>query len=156
MSIRRKSPRGGGLTWAREQAAKYLTRGHQLRSPRRPPAPIPSLGSPNGRCTPAWPRASERAPPGPHPFLRACDQSGVGPRRCPALARCPRFQERTDPSAHDPAAPASLRVCPLPGSRLWAESCSPRPGVSLLGMCRWTNHLGIPFNLPLPSPVPHS
>lgn len=41
--------------------------------------------SPNGRCTPAGPRASERAPPRPHPFLRAAANQESGRAGAPPL-----------------------------------------------------------------------
>lgn len=82
-------------------------------------------------------RPRGRAPPRPHPFLPACNQSGVRPRRCSAFARCPQLRERTNLSAHDPAAPSELSgLSPawvLPLDRvLLIQAWS-----SLLGMCRW-------------------
>ena len=125
-------PREGGLTWAWKRAAKCLTQGQQLQPPRQPRAATPSLSSPNGRYTPARPRATQRAPPRPHPFLPPCDQSGVGPRRRSALARCPGLGEWSAHSAHGPAPLFSPQpVSPLRGVLL------AQAGSSLPGMWKW-------------------
>lgn len=111
----------------------------------------------NGRYTPAWPRASERAPPRPHRFLLACSQSGAGPLGAPPL-HATRRRFRPVLPAHDPA--ASCNLSPTPG--LTCEWIPAHPGLEWLAGPMWiykfparANHLGIPPNLLHFPPIPH-
>lgn len=124
----------------------HVSRGQQF----SPSAPLTAVTRPPGRAP-----ESARRPAPPRPFLPACGQSGVGPRRCPAPARCARRAERRHLSAHDSAASRSLLFSPLRGL---ACGRSPRPSglewLAGLGLFEELeareNHSEAPPNLPAP------